>query len=94
MIFYKLHTGLIVDEPEGVRPRDTYSPVALAVVIAIGVALLLFIVFFIAALVFGACRSRRQRRAAITSKFACDLCIYHIHTLASFRALSIMLKSY
>lgn len=68
--------GLIVEEPEGVRPRDTFSPVALAVVIAIGVALLLFIVFFVAALVFGTYRSRRQRQRAIAGKSLHDVCHY------------------
>jgi hypothetical protein len=61
---------VIVEEPEGFRPRDTFNPVALAVVIAIGVLVLLFIVFFIVALMFGTCQSRRRRRKAIASKFA------------------------
>lgn len=73
---------MIVEDPGGVRPRDTFSPVALAVVIAIGVFLLLFIVFFIAALIVGTYRSRRQGQRAITSRLhvmfimhACDLTI-------------------
>lgn len=59
---------MIVKEPEGVRPRDTYSPVALGVILAICVALLLFIVFFIAAVVIGSYRQCRQRQVHIASK--------------------------
>ena len=69
-------TGLIVEEPGGVRPGDTFSPVALAVMIAIGVALLLFIVFFIAALMFGAYQQRRQRRIALASTLTiANMCV-------------------
>ena len=71
---------MIVEEPdrEGVSPRDTFNAVALAVVIAIGVLVLLFFVFFIVALMFGSCQSRRRKRRAIASKFAPDK--YHLAT--------------
>ena len=65
---YFLFSGLIVEEPEGIRPRNTYSPFALGVIIGIGVALILFIVVFILSVGFGAYRLRKQRQINFASK--------------------------
>ena len=59
---------MIVEEPGGIRPTDTFSPVALAVVIVLAVALLIFIVLFIAALIVGTYQSRRRRQITLASK--------------------------